>query len=114
MHQRVVLGGGVACNGALANAMRARTVLGLALSAAALLGAAHSHRQALADAAANKPQAFPLRVSVSITQNSKWKELISPNVAAILPGSDPQLKDEYVIFTAHLDHLGIGDGGDGE
>ena len=33
----------------------------------------------------------------------------SPNVAAILPGSDPQLKNEYVAFTAHLDHLGIGD-----
>ena len=27
----------------------------------------------------------------------------------ILPGSDPQLKNEYVVFTAHLDHLGIGD-----
>ena len=30
-------------------------------------------------------------------------------MAAILPGSDPQLKNEYVVFTAHLDHLGIGD-----
>src|SRR5207247_9660442 len=31
-----------------------------------------------------------------------------PNVVAMLPGSDPKLKDEYVVFTAHLDHLGIG------
>ena len=30
-------------------------------------------------------------------------------MAAILPGSDPQLKNEYVVFTAHLDHLGIGE-----
>jgi Zn-dependent M28 family amino/carboxypeptidase len=29
-------------------------------------------------------------------------------VAAVVPGSDPKLKDEYVIFSAHWDHLGIG------
>ncbi|MGH7128771.1 MAG: M28 family peptidase [Planctomycetaceae bacterium] len=29
------------------------------------------------------------------------------NVAAVLPGSDPALRDEYVVFTAHYDHLGI-------
>ncbi len=29
-------------------------------------------------------------------------------LSAVLPGSDPKLKDEYVVFTAHLDHLGIG------
>lgn len=32
----------------------------------------------------------------------------SPNVAALLRGSDPQLRDEYVIYTAHSDHMGIG------
>src|SRR5205807_5598792 len=32
----------------------------------------------------------------------------SRNVAAIIPGSDPKLKDEAVIFSAHWDHLGIG------
>jgi Zn-dependent M28 family amino/carboxypeptidase len=31
----------------------------------------------------------------------------SPNVVAILPGSDPKLKDEYVVLSAHLDHIGI-------
>ena len=29
------------------------------------------------------------------------------NVAAVLPGSDPALRDEYVVYTAHYDHLGI-------
>jgi Peptidase family M28/PA domain len=66
-------------------------------------------KEALDDAAANKPQAFPLPLTVSITQHSQWQELNSPNVAAILPGADPNLKDEYVVFTAHADHLGIGD-----
>jgi hypothetical protein len=31
-----------------------------------------------------------------------------PNVAAMLPGSDPELRDTYVILTAHFDHVGIG------
>jgi hypothetical protein len=32
----------------------------------------------------------------------------APNVAAVLPGSDPALKDTYVIFSAHFDHVGVG------
>jgi len=32
----------------------------------------------------------------------------SPNVVAKLPGSDPKLKDEFVVLSAHLDHLGVG------
>lgn len=32
----------------------------------------------------------------------------SSNVAAIYPGSDPRLKNEYVVLSAHMDHLGIG------
>lgn len=31
-----------------------------------------------------------------------------PNVAAMLPGSDPELRDSYVVVTAHFDHVGIG------
>jgi Zn-dependent M28 family amino/carboxypeptidase len=73
-----------------------------------------SLKQALADAAANKPQAFPLPLTVSITQHSQWRELTSPNVAAVLPGADPKLKDQYLVFTAHADHLGIGDPVDGD
>ena len=34
-------------------------------------------------------------------------ETTAPNVVAILEGSDPKLKDEYVLFTAHMDHIGI-------
>jgi hypothetical protein len=33
------------------------------------------------------------------------------NVAAVLPGSDPNLKDEYVVIGAHYDHLGFGEFG---
>ncbi len=31
-----------------------------------------------------------------------------PNVVAVLPGSDPELRDEYVVLSAHFDHVGIG------
>jgi len=31
-----------------------------------------------------------------------------PNVVAILPGSDPALRDTYVVFSAHMDHVGVG------
>jgi hypothetical protein len=32
----------------------------------------------------------------------------APNVIAILPGSDPELRDSYVVFSAHMDHVGTG------
>ncbi len=31
-----------------------------------------------------------------------------PNVVAVLPGSDPELRDTYVVFSAHFDHVGVG------
>jgi Zn-dependent M28 family amino/carboxypeptidase len=38
----------------------------------------------------------------------------SQNVAAVLPGNGPVLKGEYVVFSAHLDHFGIGKPVDGD
>jgi len=80
-------------------------------SAAALLfeGAPKSWKEVLHAAESNQAQAFPLPVTVSIHIVSRYSEVESQNVAGILPGSDPQLKNEYVVFTAHLDHLGIGE-----
>jgi Zn-dependent M28 family amino/carboxypeptidase len=39
---------------------------------------------------------------------SKIRPLETRNVAAMFPGSDAKLKDEYIIYSAHWDHLGIG------
>jgi Zn-dependent M28 family amino/carboxypeptidase len=33
---------------------------------------------------------------------------LAPNVVAILPGADPALRDEYVVLSAHMDHVGVG------
>ncbi|HXE75906.1 MAG TPA: M28 family peptidase [Candidatus Xenobia bacterium] len=53
-----------------------------------------------------KPVALGVRVSTELEQ--KLRRLESPNVIGLLPGRDPKGKEEYVIYTAHHDHLGIG------
>jgi Zn-dependent M28 family amino/carboxypeptidase len=62
----------------------------------------------LRDATDSKSQAFALPVTIRLHTVSRSREVSSPNVAAVLPGSDPKLKDEYVVYTAHSDHMGIG------
>jgi hypothetical protein len=51
---------------------------------------------------------FPLNVGFRSTVKLGHSQVESPNVVAMRPGSDPKLQNEYVIFSAHLDHLGIG------
>ena len=53
-------------------------------------------------------QAPSLSGSISIITTSRNSEVTSPNIVAVLGGSDPRLPNEYVIYTAHVDHLGIG------
>ena len=50
----------------------------------------------------------PLGVTVNLAIQNDRREMQSANVVGVLPGTDPQLKDEYVVLTAHFDHLGIG------
>jgi Zn-dependent M28 family amino/carboxypeptidase len=52
---------------------------------------------------------FPLAVSIHAKAKMEKKAVESANVIARLPGSDPKLKDEYVVLSAHIDHLGIGE-----
>ncbi|MEQ9314608.1 MAG: M28 family metallopeptidase, partial [Henriciella sp.] len=61
----------------------------------------------LAEATAAGAPAFDMGVTLRLQATSVRKELTSPNVAAILPGSDPDLADEYVVLSAHLDHDGV-------
>ena len=51
---------------------------------------------------------FPLNRNFRARSTIKNSEVESQNVIGLLPGSDPQLKNEYVVFSAHLDHLGVG------
>ena len=73
-------------------------------------GTGHTIAEILADMDADKPLPhFPLASSISAhVQMKKW-QVESQNVAGMLPGSDPKLKNEYVVMSAHLDHVGVGE-----
>lgn len=78
-------------------------------------GAPRTLEEIYAAAEAGKPPAFELPVRASLRTAGRSKRAESPNVAAVLRGSDPKLKDEYVVLSAHLDHVGMeksGTGGD--
>jgi Zn-dependent M28 family amino/carboxypeptidase len=51
---------------------------------------------------------FPLAFSIQAKAVLEKKRLDSANIVAKFPGSDATLKDEYVVLSAHVDHLGIG------
>ena len=74
-----------------------------------LAGSGHTVKEILELADAGKPlPRFSLPARLKATTSVSHTELVSQNVVACLPGNDPRLKDEYVVFSAHLDHLGIG------
>jgi Zn-dependent M28 family amino/carboxypeptidase len=50
----------------------------------------------------------PFAVAASITLNNKIRNIQSRNVVGKFEGSDRKLKDEYVVYSAHWDHFGIG------
>jgi Zn-dependent M28 family amino/carboxypeptidase len=51
---------------------------------------------------------IPLGLKTTLSFENKVSRAKTANVAGLLPGSDPQLKSEVVVITAHHDHLGIG------
>jgi Zn-dependent M28 family amino/carboxypeptidase len=51
----------------------------------------------------------PLGIQTSITFSNRLSQTTSGNVLGILEGSDPELRDEVVIYSAHHDHLGVGE-----
>ncbi|HIF38138.1 MAG TPA: M28 family peptidase [Gemmatimonadetes bacterium] len=59
-------------------------------------------------AAENTPQAFDLDASVTMKTNSRHRMVSSHNLIAKMEGADPELKEEHVVYVAHIDHFGIG------
>jgi hypothetical protein len=72
-----------------------------------LTGSGHTAQQIFAGAKSGKLSSFALPGTVEIHTVSQRAPVHSPNVVAKLEGSDPTLKSEHVVYTAHLDHLGI-------
>jgi len=61
-----------------------------------------------AAAQAGTLEGFPLPGTLNLAGRTKIEPVESQNVVALLPGSDPKLAAEYIVYTAHLDHIGIG------
>jgi hypothetical protein len=77
-------------------------------------GAPQPIEEAFSAAAESTPQAFDLATRVSIGTTSSHRRVDSWNVIARLEGSDPLLRDEHVVYVAHVDHFGIGVEVDGD
>jgi Zn-dependent M28 family amino/carboxypeptidase len=61
-----------------------------------------------AKAATRDFQPVKLGLKGKLNLKSEVKRVAAPNVVGILEGSDPQLRNEYVVYSAHWDHLGVG------
>lgn len=73
-------------------------------------GSGHTFAELLALVDADKPlPAFPLPVRIKATTSVERSRVTSQNVAGILRGSDPTRRNQYVVLSAHLDHVGIGE-----
>jgi hypothetical protein len=78
---------------------------------------AHAPRSldsALEAAERDEASGFELPVTATLRRRTVMEETSAPNVVARLPGSDPALAGEAVVFTAHLDHIGVGAPRDGD
>jgi Zn-dependent M28 family amino/carboxypeptidase len=73
-------------------------------------GSGHSFQE-LADLAKDRKPLphFPLTATIKAKTKLDKKSVKSANLVARLPGNDPQLKNEYVVLSAHIDHVGIGE-----
>ncbi|MEL7187141.1 MAG: M28 family peptidase, partial [Pseudomonadota bacterium] len=50
-----------------------------------------------------------LGVEVTMARRSMHKSVTSPNVIGMIRGTDPALLNEYIVYSAHLDHVGVRD-----
>jgi Peptidase family M28 len=82
-------------------------VLSMASAERLLAGSGHSAEQLYAAAKGGKLPTFPLAGTGKFHTVTKWTDIESPNVVAKIEGSDAKLKSQYIVYSAHLDHLGI-------
>jgi Peptidase family M28/PA domain len=89
--------------------IQAASQLSLDATKALFQGSGHTADEIFQAAKDGKSFTFPLAITAKIHNEQKLEDVTSPNVVAKLEGSDPSLKNEYLVYTAHLDHLGIGE-----
>lgn len=77
-------------------------------------GAQKDFQAALAGADAGEVQGFDLPGLLTLSATTGLRRTESANVIGLIEGSDPRLRDEYVVITAHLDHMGRGSAVNGD
>ncbi|WP_286828906.1 MULTISPECIES: M20/M25/M40 family metallo-hydrolase [Kordiimonas] len=78
-------------------------------------GAGVSFDDVMVQAEEGAPEAVALKTSASIKRDSILSDTFySPNVLGVLEGSDPVLKNQYVVMSAHLDHIGVSEHAKGD
>jgi Zn-dependent M28 family amino/carboxypeptidase len=88
--------------------LKAVATVNMAAARVLFKASGHDADATVAAVQGGKPGSFDLGANAEIRTVSTPADLRSANVVAKLEGSDPALKSQYVIYTAHLDHLGIG------
>ncbi|HVS02315.1 MAG TPA: M28 family metallopeptidase [Thermoanaerobaculia bacterium] len=73
-----------------------------------LAGSGRTLDELLARGSAGRAGGFALPAVLQLRARSQHRDLTSPNVLGVLPGSDPRLRSEHVVVTAHLDAHGTG------
>jgi Zn-dependent M28 family amino/carboxypeptidase len=74
-----------------------------------LAAAGHDLAKLVEQAKKREFKPVPLGITTSLTFPNKIARQKTANVLGLLPGSDANLKDEVVLYSAHHDHLGIGE-----
>ncbi len=73
-------------------------------------GSGHTFQEVLTALEEDKPLPhFPLAVKIRARMGVRKWQVKSENVAGVLAGSDPVRSKEYVVISAHLDHIGVGE-----
>lgn len=66
-----------------------------------------SYLQAIEAVDASRPASAALGLEVTMSRQTEHSSVESPNVIGVVRGTDPDVADEYVAYTAHLDHVGV-------
>jgi hypothetical protein len=88
-------------------ALKASAMLSLSGCERLFSGAKKSAREVFEDARRGAVPPFDLPVRARLHLESRHTEFKSPNVLGLLRGGDPRLRNEVIVYTAHLDHLGL-------
>lgn len=82
-------------------------IMGYKLFNTLLMRSGKTMADILAQLKAGTPASVALGTSIKVSYTSTYRDVMGYNIVGKIEGSDPKLKNQYVVHSAHLDHLGI-------